>query len=409
MTASAMLSLALIGCLVALPLLKPSGLMTLSFLLWSVNMMPVFSHVGSLGPVLAVPVVLVALVKQSRTGGQGSPPRNAAPIAYYPLVVGLIGIALSPTAISIDAVWTGIQVAVLGLLTILTSRTIPGALMVGAAFRALSILVIASVAAGIAGQGVSTSGRWLGVTENPNSLGLMVGLWGVLSIGRGRLATAAVPASLVIIGLAASRGAMLSALVGLGAAVWVGAERRPGTRALIIATMTSAALGGALLLAEGASDESAGSLVRVGDSGRLEAITGAWGLIWERPLTGFGIGTGAVGEIGGAHFFPVTLGVQLGVVGLGLFTALVVGLLKTRWRRVPGLAGLVFFALTSVLTESWLFGAGAVWTVAFWFATSGLDTDARTQLASSGADLGRRRHASYAVDPVPVTRRVRWA
>ena len=138
-----------------------------------------------------------------------------------------------------------------------------------------------------------------------------------------------------------SQSSLAALFVVVAALGLVAAGRR--TRVLVAAAVAVVALGAAGSLALAAEDESARRLT----SGRSRLVDITWQVFREHPLAGVGLGAqplasreavgpGAPVARYTSHTTPLTVGAELGVLGLGAYLALLVGAasaLLAVWRR----------------------------------------------------------------------------
>lgn len=392
MSLTLILTLSIVSTVLSLAvwLVPPTGLVALAMLAWSLNMMPIPTGLGPLGIVGAAIALILACV---RSAGLHSGHRRTAPVAFWPLLAGGLGLLTIPWAYSpTSSLVASLEMMLMGVLTLLAAFYLRGPTVVKGAFIGLFPLVLTSVFWDIpSGEQVIDVTRHSGLTDNPNSLALLAGVWACLAFGVGKRAVVvAIPLATVVMFLAGSRGSTL-ALVGATAAacwIWLGDQtlaksgRRILGRAAVVAVLAAGSLGAWALWLRLGNLGSGSGIARTGDSDRILALAYNWQLVHERPVTGFGFGfTPREGFGAGlaAHLFPLSLWVELGVLALIALVALLLMLVRTNWRRSPFLAAATTFALISMATESWLTGAGAVWTLVFWLSVATWDTDVRSQ------------------------------
>lgn len=294
--------------------------------------------------------------------------------------------------------------------------------LAGAAAVAVSGLILLVVEPDLAVEPVTAQypARFNGIGENPNTtamllaLGLPLALW-LLIEARSRLARgAAVALSLLFLGsivASGSRGALLAGFAGslvlvlslpskwrrrlaLGIAVLavfalaVALTQIPQPEAAPPATgrdIPSAPTGRHAELALPLEEEIGGERTTVyrrslfTSSGRFKAWRGAFDQALQRPLLGYGFGTEDRVFVDRFYLFYAVrpensyIGafLQLGLVGLGLLSALVLVLLATalRARPEPLLAACtaVFVSgLVLALTQSYLWSVGNIATASLW-------------------------------------------
>jgi O-antigen ligase len=246
-------------------------------------------------------------------------------------------------------------------------------------------------------EGVWVRGRFRGLMENPNSLGLLAGV--MFPVALERLHARRWPRYWVLVGimavslvLTASRGGILAALIGSAYVLWKARRRTflAGAVALLFAALwvgTSSRLKerwieNPILRAE---------TIRTG-SGRIsEAWPAAMTIIGERPLLGHGFGTEdllfeAYGydpksfrEHTGSYLHNSYLGLtaQTGLVGaLAFFGPLLYLLVWSALRSLHdgaldlkhGLQGVLIAALVACFFESWIYSMGNSQAFPFWLS-----------------------------------------
>lgn len=383
LTTLLLIALATVTGVLVVGLVPPRGLVGLAVLLWSINMMPIVGRFGLLGITTAALLLCVATIKY---WSECSTLRPIAPVGLLPLLAGILGMFALPGAFApVLSLTAALQVLLLGILTLLTARVLPGRLVVRSAFVALLPLVVVSLFWSPNLGDLLGDGRRVGVTDNPNSLALLAGIWACLALGVGRGAVVlALPIASALVVLSGSRGSGLALLAAMMTALWIWLGNGPGGprlvrtvgRGLVLLSVAAVFWSVTTLRSRIGAEGSSLALARLDDSGRVEALQGNWHLFLQRPVTGFGLGFVPT-DGAAAHVFPVAMAAELGLLGLALTAVIVIVLLGTGWRESPLLGGLVAFALTSMISESWLTGAGAVWTLVFWLAVASWDTDLR--------------------------------
>ena len=302
-------------------------------------------------------------------------------------------------------------------------RRLLWSLVAGAVLVALSGLIVAAVSPHDAVQAATRSvgRRYRGIGVNPNtdamlfavSIPLIAALW-VDARGRARIAAGA--AFVLFAGsiiAAGSRGAATAAVAGLLAlavayprarvprAVAVGAAAVVAVTAIFVtavsAPLTPAEAGRAktsVANTERYTPNDAEYIVRLADeigsgssessrsvfdtSGRLQAWRGALSQGADRPVLGYGFGTEAAVFVDRYRAFEggvpensfIGLFLQLGVVGLALFVALLAALVLAAM-RVGGQAGAVGLAvlataLVLAVVQSYVYAVGNVATLGVW-------------------------------------------
>jgi O-antigen ligase len=246
-------------------------------------------------------------------------------------------------------------------------------------------------------EGARLRGRFRGLMENPNSLGLLAGV--LLPVALERLLERRRPRDWVLLGMMAlslvltgSRGGILAALVGSAYVLWKARRRLflGGAVAMLAVAVWVAAtpslqerwIENPYLRAE---------TIRTG-SGRIsEAWPAAIAIIGERPLLGHGFGTEdllfeAYGydpmsfkEHKGSYLHNSYLGLtaQTGLVGaLAFFGPLLFLLGWSVWRSLHdgkldlkhGLEGVLVAALVACFFESWIYSMGNSQAFPFWLS-----------------------------------------
>jgi O-antigen ligase len=259
----------------------------------------------------------------------------------------------------------------------------------GSVAIAFAILVVTNslmIAAGVPLYGV----RFLGWASNPNGLGLMCALGipvfvSVLRTSPWRLhRRAALVLTLlasVLLLLSGSRGALLGALVGIGAVV----RNTRVSRSLILpGFIVTVAVVTALGIQSAPKNQLLRGIDRSGSSGREEAWTVAWEELWRRPAFGAGFattekrfvnkefGTFRVFEGGQFHNSYLETGVELGVLG-GLLLCLA-GLRAISYVVRPvspenyWAAGMAVTAAVAAVFETGLLTPGSILFTSFWLA-----------------------------------------
>lgn len=239
------------------------------------------------------------------------------------------------------------------------------------------------------------SGRFRGLLENPNSLGLLTAVFFPIAVGtaarkgrfRNHLLVGLMALGLILSG---SRGGTLAALIGSTYVLW----RTRGRSAWLVAAAAGVLVvvfAGLVPLSGGLTNSplvNADALLRPGTGGRLEAWPLALDLIKERPILGYGFGTeellfpahGVVfREFKGGYFHNSYLGLmaQVGLFGalaffLPLFYLVARQLCRARaYDRldpVHSLLGSVLAGLAAGLSESWMYSMGNAQAFPFWTA-----------------------------------------
>lgn len=316
-------------------------------------------------------------------------------------------------------------------------RSFAGGLFVGAcAVAVIGVLVLVAEPDNAMQWGSSsTPARYQGLGQNPNTMSMLFAL--VLPFGVWLAATASgrrrvgVWAGVALLGLSiflsGSRGAILAAIVGVGALILLTVRGRDLARALV-ALAAALLVGFALMLGPSWSFTGGGStpaaapaaqgfdaslppidLNLVNDpneigrpppgepeaayqrtlfssSGRAQAWDGALREALERPLLGYGFGTEELVFIDRYYIFQGSrpensyLGflLQLGFVGLGLYLAIGVAAAVALRRSlrlgaaprgaVAACAGVVAAGFVIAVFQSYVYSVGNVATVTFWTA-----------------------------------------
>ncbi|MCB1257949.1 MAG: O-antigen ligase family protein [Microthrixaceae bacterium] len=238
------------------------------------------------------------------------------------------------------------------------------------------------------GMGIAQpSTNWNGIYTSPNSLGPIAAMFIIATIGMALLASqrwvyaisaACIAVAIVPLVKSSSETAILALLIAISitAATWFGATQwcRDDRRRAIAVWVTSA------LVAV------VGSVVAVPFLSRTSGIKqrlDVWPIVWERilikPLWGYGFftywGTGAsmqprtIGRAGSAHNSVLEAGLDLGVIGMVLVTAMIVLALWFSFRRLirePGprnaaVLTLAIFIVMSHMTESFISWFSYMW------------------------------------------------
>lgn len=369
----------------------PTALLAVGMLAWSLDsawFSPLPAGVGgSVGALLVGAAIFRARM-------DGSQPRGVPRIAWFPAGAAFVGLLLSPFALApTNSARDAIEVMIMGLLVVLVARWVAVDSVVKGLFVGLTFPVLASAGLWITGISMPGAGlRFSGVTGNPNHLGILAFIWVALSFGIGRYVVFfTAPLGLYLVLLTGSRGSTLALVAALIAGFWVRSRGRAqtatgriGRRLLIALTAGLVVLLVYLQVRNASNTDPALTVLRTDDSGRLDAAAGAWSLFQERPWSGYGFGVLGVEQAAGAHFWPVTIAVQMGVLGLALFGILLVSILRTPWPSSPTLAALVFSAIASWISESWPLGAGSMTTAAFWLAVASLASRPQQPASQSG-------------------------
>lgn len=354
--------------------------------LWSLNLSWITSpDVALMAAFLGMLTIASAAFGHSRSTVSSAQPimSSRAPVlTYLPIVVGSLGLLLSFFAYApSDVALVSTGLIAMGVLTIVTVRAIGGEATADAAYGAITVVMLLSLATLALGVGQTNySARAQGIFTNPNTLGVSAGLWCVLSLNRKRSWIAVVPLSLFMIAQSGSRGAMLSTVVALGGWLW-------GSRATTLHRSRTAVylVRGLLILVFLGSFRQAiefyetpdhigseSGVLRESTSNRPELAHVAWTRIQERPITGWGLGLEQVDGVSHPHILPLTLTFQLGIAGLLLSVCVIVLLVRGMASGVPGVVPLVIFSIVDMVAESWMFGPGSFVAWIFWFSLSGL-------------------------------------
>ena len=285
-----------------------------------------------------------------------------------------------------------------------------------------AVAVSAIVALARPSVGLNKNDFWQGIYTNPNSLGPIaalgvlagIGAWAAAATSRCRVLAASVSTiSVVVLYQTTSRTSWFALAIAIGLATVVTGARllseRVGLRRALLST--------------GAIATAAGSAVALGLWSRWDDPTfaqrrtiwrGAWRYIDDRWVEGYGFfsffevpGRAAEQEFfdrGSAHssFVEVLLG--LGIVGLTLFTVVVVAALwnavRSAWRDPIAVAwmrlAVVVFLVTENLTESFILWFSYNWVI--------LCAAALRRPAAVGDSAGERSIYATASASVPSTR-----
>lgn len=240
-----------------------------------------------------------------------------------------------------------------------------------------------------------SSGRYMGLFENPNSLGLLGALLLPLFVERvlrrgNRKDWIFLSIIVVSVVLSGSRGGMLAGLSGATYVLHKSRERFFWAGVILTVTL-------ALWMSYGPrlDDLWDNPIVRAesleSGSGRLEAWPVALDIISEKPFFGHGFGTedsmfemygygsSSFQEHQGAYFHNSYLGMaaQMGVIGaiafFGPLLAFTMRQIAGSWRDrivMPkhGLQGVVVAGLVACLFESWIYSMGNCQAFPFWFS-----------------------------------------
>lgn len=378
--------------LLAAASLPPRILVILGFAAWSLNMWRADSTWIQLGPLVGLVLISVAMLKQHSVFGVR--PHRVPAVLLAPLAAGVLGLAFAPLALSPTSSAIGAAAFIASTLAaIATAVFLPGNLVARAAFWGLTPIVVASMVAILLDLpgAIGYQDRWYGVTNNSNALGLLLGLWvmSARSYTPMRMWLSLVVALPFFIGTG-SRGAILATVAGLAATLWAGTSRsgnRPGRlarRLAIIGILAAVAYLAWRFASDGQADN---SLLRIDDSERLVRAVDGWQLALQSPWVGYGFAENSVGDVLGAHFTPVALSVRIGLAGAAIYAIAVIGLLRTPWRIEPALAGIVFWAITSSLTEQWMFSSGTVVQAIFWMSIATLSSGVIARSLTRGSQL----------------------
>lgn len=357
----------------------------------------------------------LAVVKSfSSRRGQLPVPR----LLQLPLCVGTAGLLLSLLAEDpADAASVSAGLVLMGWLLIQALTNIPAREVGNAVFSAVtfaSLLSLLTIVLSV--EQDNHFGRSVGVFENPNQLGMMSGLWCVLALSRRRAWVVVVPIALTIIVLSDSRGSLFATTVAIVGWLWMGGTsiRPRRTRYLLTTRMMVTLFLGALVLGlSSLMGQAVGSIdsgvLRASDSGRIELLQIGLERFAQRPFAGWGLGTERIEGVLQPHLLPLSMGVQLGIVGLVISAISIVLLVSIMKERDPGLVAIALFGLVSMLFEAWLFGTGNMTAWGFWFGlgailvvvTSGEDSDSMRDTHTNSFEASRGKHEPDSQRSIP--------
>lgn len=269
----------------------------------------------------------------------------------------------------------------------------------GLATAASIALVVVRPGMGIA----QLSGNWIGIYTSPNSLGPIAAIFIIAVIGSALIVSqrwayiaggvcvvvAAIPllkSSSETAIMALGIGISIAAVTWFGASLWSKDQRRKAIGVWAVSAVIAAI----------------GTLVAVpilSKTSGIEQRMGVWPVVWERilikPSLGYGFftywGTDAsmeprtIGLAGSAHNSVLEAGLDLGLAGMVLVTAMVVVALWFGFRRLlrdPGpknaaLLTLTVFVVMSHMTESFISWFSYMWILLVVIASSGSEKVSR--------------------------------
>ena len=352
----------------------------------------IVTEVMNLGRFLAPTALLLVLLRTrlSTPASQDGPFTGSGRALPIALTV-LAGISLS---VSIDPRTTAMKAAALALVAFTTVALLrwdmdnPDRLQT-ALTVAFCILILTNVFM-LPFPIAYTRARFHGWTSNANTLGMMCGL-GIpllvarLTVSRRRLVDKAAMAVLLVAGalllLSGSRSGLLAAVMGTATTM---RNARIGRSLMFPVFLLAVAVVGPLAVRTAMDSELLQRIERTGSSGREEAWTVGWRLMWDQPMFGAGFATTEqrflneefgrfeVFEGGQFHNSYLEAGVELGVPAAILLCAAGLLALSYTVRPVPArdrwAAGMVVAAATIGFFETGLLTPGSLLFFPFWIA-----------------------------------------
>jgi len=287
-------------------------------------------------------------------------------------VVGYVGVPSLTRVASLYVSW--LQPIVLFVLAVDLARD-PRTprIVLGAAVGAVAVLSLLMVAR-VPGVASVASGRWTVFDIGPNSLGFLIGFalvtalwWLVASTGKttvGYVCGALVMGLLVVaLLLTGSRGALLGTAAGVFVLVARTFDLRRGIVYVAVVTFVVVVFGSNLReVSEPIVGRFEAAIFGTSRGARDVIWTTSWDLVMEQPIVGYGLqasaAIGAVLSDGGnlaAHNTPLSLLLAFGVMGFGLWLAIVTSAFRRVWSIRHQPAGLLFLGLMAFLATSMVF------------------------------------------------------